>query len=237
MKKKILIIIAILVMLSTAIFAVGCKNKDRDGQTTTLTELAANKTLVVGDVTFKNSITSEITEQYLTKYKSVYLQLNRSNYTNSVQINGKTYNAVQVDGYYYYWTELQSQMLSETVSLGTKIVTVEKSYDYSVYAEDSIYVRTTTKTTTSYSYESQIVKATPTATYYLGGYFGTYEVDDLDTATSLPMELKGLATAIVNGYRYVVDAPSKKTVTTYNSQTYTGTYFYLTKADDDIKTN
>lgn len=211
--KKILA----LVMATLSISCLFACNDDGSTSTPvkTFTALANDETLHIGTRTPLINMTSTDTQEMYFSYVIDYVYtLHRTSYSYSNE------NYISYGGYYYYWTTTST---STEAYLGTKTTVTTVSYSYLPYAQDEcIAVKYTTLTETSFNYQGGFFNRNFNYNLVLNDYFLSYN--------DLKEQVPELANQIdvSKSKRYYVDTvvPTQKSVST---QTYTDTYFYITK--------
>ncbi len=172
------------------------------------------KTLFVGDhAYFVNSKDTQEEVQYLTYIADVKYTLYRSYYQNGND------SYVQIGNYYYYW---QTDITYDELYLGKCNTITTITHNFYTFGEENenIVVKTKKEVESVYTYQGGARSMTFTFEVNLNGYYASFA--ELAQASSL------LASQINRSgiKQYYVDT-TYPTSTTYDVQSFTGTFFYF----------
>lgn len=162
--KKIVSFLLLVFLSMTLMFTItACDDKPK------FTKLSDNETLrVYNNHLYRNSTTTDTTEEYLTYTSEAVYTLKRTSSDTFLFVDYTYYN-----GYYYFW---ETETTTKTMLLGTKTITRSVNYSYLLFGENNIAVKEIVKSTATYDYEEKTLTKPRTVTIKLSGYFSSKSV-------------------------------------------------------------
>lgn len=188
--------------------ATACKDKT---ETNSFTDLKKDEALFVGtEDTFVNLENTKKETVSLSYTVSVKYSLVRSSYEHS--------NAIEYEGYYYYWNTAET---TDEAILGNKTTTTTLTHSYLPYGQDeNIVVRSETKTTTSYDYKGGWIEKDFSYELNLNNYFSNFAA----LKTACPELASKIDVSGKKKYYVDVTTPEKTYV---QMETFESTYYYI----------
>ncbi len=208
-------VVTFVVVFCFLIILFGCSNKSSPESTTReYKSLTKEQVLVLSTgERFANNTTTEESDSYLTK------------------IIARTYNLVKSSSqtnfpgevqYQSYWYRITSTQTTDQELLGKRTVAVDTNYAYLIYTEDeSLSVKTTTVTKTTFDYKGGWVERYYQRTINLNGYFASEE----ELYSVIPEFASQIDSDNIEKYYIDVTVPTA-TITNYQQ---VNTFYYFDK--------